>query len=190
MAKAKKKKRKPISQKQHLANQQNAKKSTGAQTRTGKETSAQNATRHGGYSKKKMLMSWEDPAEFDVFYESQWRFYDPQDPYEEMQVDEFIWAIWKIRRLRVYEAMVAEQLTDAVTLANEIRKLSQVHQRLVKLRDTALQQIDIYRGNDPISPKSSPSLQQRIREACTPPSETDALYQALLLDYKRKSPPK
>ena len=63
----------PVSNKQLIANRQNAKKSTGPKTEQGKAIIEQNAIKHGLYSRAAVINSpnlKEDQAEYDLLFES------------------------------------------------------------------------------------------------------------------------
>ena len=90
-------------QKQALANQENAVKSTGPVTEEGKEIVSQNATKHGILSSK-VVLTTESQEEYQMVRQ---RFIDdlkPQGAVEEVLVDRIVIYYWRLQR-----ALVAEQ---------------------------------------------------------------------------------
>jgi hypothetical protein len=84
---------------QVLANRQNAAHSTGPRTPEGKARSSQNRLTHG-LAGRHIVMSGEDPAEFDALLEALWIEHQPETATEEILVEEMAHARWKM--LRIY----------------------------------------------------------------------------------------
>ncbi len=92
----------PISQKQLLANQANAQKSTGPKTNQGKAASSQNAVKHGLYSNDIIVNSphlKEDPAEYESLLSSIHEELKPQTLLQEHLVRKIANALWRSRRI-------------------------------------------------------------------------------------------
>ena len=104
----------PATKKQVKSNRKNATKSTGPKTKEGKAITAQNAVRHGLYSKDLVLNSCnlkEDEDEFEKLKNDLYDDYQPVGPLEESLVDKITNAIWRSRRVaRAEVAIVNRQL--------------------------------------------------------------------------------
>jgi hypothetical protein len=90
-------------QKQRLANKQNAKQSTGPKTDEGKQRSSQNALTHGVYAIESVIPG-EDPADFDALCTEFGQRYHPDGPYERSLVRQMADAEWRMRRNMRLEA--------------------------------------------------------------------------------------
>ena len=95
-----------ISDKQHQANCENAQKSTGPRTPTGKDSSSRNALTHGALTAAAEAVaelgeSAEDLAELQADFVGQ---YQPATPHAHFLVQEFAACVWKLRRLGRVEA--------------------------------------------------------------------------------------
>jgi hypothetical protein len=103
--------RQQISPAKRLANQRNAQKSTGPRTVEGKKKSSQNALTHGLFCQEVVLMT-EDKSLFNVLRHSLIEDLKPQRVLELSFVDEIARTQWKLRRLRLAEAMRHESYFD------------------------------------------------------------------------------
>jgi hypothetical protein len=166
MTKKKNKHKKPTSHRQVVANQRNAQLSTGPQTTEGKEISSRNATAHGCYGGKVLLAS-ESADEFDAFYSGLWEHLAPQDAMERMLVDDYIWECWRLRRLRVHEAQISEEMADVPVrqLLHELSKLSVVQMRVERSRDKAMKQLREHRVRRMAQPEMRSRSKSDPREA-------------------------
>ncbi len=95
-----------ISDKQHQANRENAKKSTGPRTPTGKHSSSRNALTHGALAAAAEAVaelgeSAEDLAELQAAFLDE---FQPATPHAHFLVHEFAACAWKLRRLGRVEA--------------------------------------------------------------------------------------
>ena len=96
-----------ISDKQHQANLDNAEKSTGPRTPSGKRSSSRNALTHGALAAAaaeavaELGESAEDLAELQASFLDQ---YQPATPHAHFLVQEFAACVWKLRRLGRVEA--------------------------------------------------------------------------------------
>ncbi len=86
-----------LSEKQLLANQQNALCSTGPRTAAGKSIASQNAIRHG-LSAQSTVIPGEDPEEFDSFRQMMLDDLAPAGALEVMLTDRIVAALWKLHR--------------------------------------------------------------------------------------------
>ena len=95
--------RKPtVSLRKVESNRRNSQKSTGPKTATGKKTVSRNAVRHGFFSKFLLIQhrdGKESQSEFDDFYASANKHYQPVGWLEELWVEKTaVWS-WRLRRL-------------------------------------------------------------------------------------------
>jgi hypothetical protein len=94
------------SQKQVLANQQNALKSTGPKTNEGKAVAARNSLKHGLLAKEAVITEGEgaeDQAAFDALVSDILTQYQPVGLIEEMLAEKVVVAYWRLRRANRYE---------------------------------------------------------------------------------------
>ncbi len=95
------------SQKQIKANRENAKKSTGPRTNSGKTRTAKNALKHGLLAQDAVLPG-EDPAEFDQHITSFEDTYLPRNRVEKEIVRQIADSSWRMQRLsRIETAVIA-----------------------------------------------------------------------------------
>jgi hypothetical protein len=85
------------------ANRQNARRSTGPKTATGKARVAQNAITHGLFSRQALLPD-EDPQALEGLVEAIRTALNPEGPQEQLLVELMIDALWRRRRLGRVEA--------------------------------------------------------------------------------------
>ena len=105
---------------QIVANQANAKKSTGPKTRAGRDVSKMNALKHGILSKEVVVHgSWinESDEEFAALHQRLWDELVPAGSLEEMLVDQIVTAHWRLRR-----ALKAESGEIALNVGGGHRK--------------------------------------------------------------------
>jgi hypothetical protein len=88
----------PVSAIQLIANQNNAKKSTGPVTVQGKQTVANNALKHGVFSKS-LILSDEDPAEYKSLLDQLLQELHPSGLLEQTLVERIALTLWRQRRL-------------------------------------------------------------------------------------------
>ena len=81
-----------------LANRSNAKKSTGPKTERGKARSRFNAMKTGLHANHRPLPA-EDHKAYQKLSRRLVKLYGPQDPVEEIIVDQILGAIWRVGRL-------------------------------------------------------------------------------------------
>jgi hypothetical protein len=80
------------------ANQNNAKKSTGAKTAAGKSVVAKNAVKHGIFAKQ-LILSDENPKEYQQLFDDLQSALNPVGTLECALVERIAVAIWRQRRL-------------------------------------------------------------------------------------------
>lgn len=102
-------------ERQFLANRQNAMKSTGPRTPEGKEVSSRNALKHG--LRTLALLPTENQTAYQELAEEYYSYFEPEGPVETSLVDEMIWCDW-CRRERAVRAET-QVLAHGVKLAQE-----------------------------------------------------------------------
>jgi hypothetical protein len=90
---------------QILANQANARRSTGPRTAEGKQASSANAKSHG-LTSRSALVSGEDPEEYALFHRSYEDLYLPQNLIQQNMVTELADIEWRLRRVPEIEAQL------------------------------------------------------------------------------------
>jgi hypothetical protein len=90
-------------ERQIRANQVNALKSTGPKTEAGKAASSANALRHG-LTARQIVLSGENPAEFEALREDLARELTPLSAAEALLVDRLAQLFWRLRRVPTFEA--------------------------------------------------------------------------------------
>ncbi len=96
-----------------LANQANAKKSTGPKTAAGKARSANNAIRHGLYSKRTTVLALEDSAKLATMREDYIRQFRPTTSAELIHVETMINSDWRMRRVWELEPASIDFIVEA-----------------------------------------------------------------------------
>jgi hypothetical protein len=84
-------------EKQILANQQNAQHSTGPRTESGKRRSRRNAVRHG-LTAETVIDTLEDAADYKAFERAIKSDYSPQTAIEGQLVSRLASLLWRLRR--------------------------------------------------------------------------------------------
>ena len=98
--------------KQIEASQKNGLKGLGPITPIGKLRSSMNAFKHGGYAHQFVTLG-EDPKEFEVFYQAIWDYVQPENILDEDVVEQFIFCVWKQKRLVIIEtASLSTEMLD------------------------------------------------------------------------------
>jgi hypothetical protein len=98
-----------LSEKQLLANRQNALKSTGPRSAAGRAMASQNALRHGLRSQR-TLIAGEDPNEFQQFRQLMLDDLAPVGALELMLADRIVAGFWKLQRAGGMEAEILDDL--------------------------------------------------------------------------------
>lgn len=114
-----------ISAVQLVANQNNAKKSTGPVTLRGKQAVANNALKHGVFSKS-LILSDEDPAEYKSLLDQLLLELHPSGLLEQTLVERIALTLWRQRRLvraetaNIESGRLAKQIVLAVNQELEL----------------------------------------------------------------------
>src|SRR5215471_2615009 len=90
-------------EKQIIANQHNAKHSTGPRTESGKRRSRRNAVRHGLMAET-VIVSLEDAADYTAFERAIKSDYSPQTAIEGQLVSRLASLLWRLRRTVIVES--------------------------------------------------------------------------------------
>jgi len=102
-------------EKQIIANQQNAKHSTGPRTESGKRRSRRNAVRHGLMAET-VIDNLEDAADYSAFERAIKSDYSPQTAIEGQLVSRLASLLWRLRRTVIVESgllnIQAEKIGD------------------------------------------------------------------------------
>ena len=93
---------KVVSNNKVRANRENAKKSTGPRTLSGKEKVSGNALTHGLTAEKHVIIG-ESIEEFNTFKDSMLKVYEPFGAYEEEIFIKLIELLWRLRRVGAIE---------------------------------------------------------------------------------------
>ena len=93
---------KVVSSNKVRANRENAKKSTGPRTVSGKEKVSGNALTHGLTAEKHVIIG-ESIDEFNTFKDSMFKVYEPFGAYEEEIFIKLVELLWRLRRVGVIE---------------------------------------------------------------------------------------
>ena len=96
---------------QILANQKNAKLSTGPKTPEGKSAAARNATKHGLSGAFRVLDN-EDQGEFDRLLASLRREFAPGTEHESFLVEQMAQSRWRLARIRRIETAVLDRMME------------------------------------------------------------------------------
>ena len=94
-------------QKQILANRQNAQSSTGPKTHEGKAVVAQNALKHGVLARKDVI-SAENQADFDHHVEQMLSSLKPVGPMESMLAMRIISLLWRLKRAEHFQTQTSQ----------------------------------------------------------------------------------
>lgn len=95
----------PVSERKLKANRENAKKSTGPKTLTGKAFSRRNAVKHGlmvNYATDFEALD-ENPSDYRDLLNGLWDQYQPDGRAEEMEVERIALCYWRLKRAWRYE---------------------------------------------------------------------------------------
>ena len=103
-------------EKQIIANQQNAKHSTGPRTESGKRRSRRNAVRHG-LTAETVIVSLEDAADYSAFERAIKSDYSPQTAIEGQLVSRLASLLWRLRRAVIVESGLLN--IQAETICNQ-----------------------------------------------------------------------
>jgi hypothetical protein len=124
-------------EKQILANQQNAQRSTGPRTESGKRRSRRNAVRHG-LTAETVIDTLEDAADYRAFERAIKSDYSPQTAIESQLVSRLASLLWRLRRAVIVESgllnMQAETFQTRPTSEYDVDRLS-IFRKFLHLSD-------------------------------------------------------
>jgi hypothetical protein len=112
-----------ISQRKLDANRRNALKSTGPKTDAGKAVSSQNGITHGLTSRNSPIMPGEDQAEYDMLRDAMIADLKPVGMMQREIVMDLINIRWKLQRVPLIEAAVAERRKRSLISAHRSQVL-------------------------------------------------------------------
>ena len=149
-------------EKQIMANRQNAAKSTGPTSVPGKYISSKNATRHGFYTSA-VLLPEEDRSEYVRLARGVVGYYQPQGVLEQEQVLSIIHTLWQLRRANVVDTELFQmyQICDGqrggvgtafaqdATQGNSFTKLARYQSFLLKKLDVARKELALLQSTHP-----------------------------------------
>ena len=107
-----------VSEKQMLANQQNALRSTGPKTNQGKALASRNSLKHGLLAEEVVITAGEgaeDKHQFSDLLTDLVTHFSPVGPLEEILVEKIAAAYWRQRRASRYEVGILRQKLDTMT---------------------------------------------------------------------------
>ncbi|MBN1457856.1 MAG: hypothetical protein JW912_08390, partial [Sedimentisphaerales bacterium] len=107
-------------QAQLLANRRNAQKSTGPRTVEGKATSAKNATKHGLFARKEVVIS-ENQTEFDALREEMLEELGPVGAMEAILAERIVSLTWRIKRAaQMHDEVIDVKIKDEINCSRPI----------------------------------------------------------------------
>ncbi len=113
-------------QAQILANQRNAKKSTGPRTTQGKTTVSQNAIKHG-FLAQNDIISPESRADFDLYRSQILAELTPESPMESILAERIVTLSWRLKRI----SRIQNQTIDALNTPDTPSPLTKLTQSLL-----------------------------------------------------------
>lgn len=140
-----------ISEKQLIANRNNAKLCTGPN-----DTSKTrfNALKHGLRSNQVVLRD-ESREEFDELCKEVKSFFNPQDGFEDNLVDQIVFAFWRVRRCRYIDRALVEENSDLkgvnwINLFGSgcIDKLTRYETHAINQAISAMKLLAVFRSQD------------------------------------------
>ena len=144
------------------ANRENAIRSTGPRTETGKEISSRNSTRHGLTSRRSILNS-EQQEEFDQLHSELTQEYDPQTPTERDLVLEIADQSFRLRRASKIEADLFNQADDDfLKISSELDKVRRYRTSIERAWHNAIEQIRKIQKQPAVKPVP-PKTAEKIR---------------------------
>jgi hypothetical protein len=102
-------------EKQILANQQNAKHSTGPRTEAGKRRSRRNAIRHG-LTAETVIDTLENAADYKAFERAIKSDYSPQSAIEGQLVSRLASLLWRLRRAVIVESGLLDMQAETIQI--------------------------------------------------------------------------
>jgi hypothetical protein len=190
---------------QIAANQKNAQASTGPRTPEGKAASSQNALKHGGTASR-VVLAFEDPAEFDRVHSEFLRQLKPVTDLEHYMVDDMVAAHWRMTRMQkiirahldraAYEHPSNRPMTAMadVMLSPEVAKLQRYENTYRRAYESAwakLKELQRKRVAEQSEPKSAAAPQPIVRNEPKAPPEiaVAATADRARIDHPASGPP-
>ena len=93
--------------KRSTSSRENAKKSTGPKTPSGKRRSSANASTHGAYAKQ-IVLPCEELPDFEALLQAHFDSWKPVGPIEELLTSEMASTLWRLRRQAPAEASLID----------------------------------------------------------------------------------
>ncbi|MBN2313220.1 MAG: hypothetical protein JXM79_04780 [Sedimentisphaerales bacterium] len=107
-------------QAQLLANRHNAQQSTGPRTAEGKATVAQNATKHGLFARKDVVIS-ENQAEYDALRDEMLRELYPVGAMEAILAERIVSLTWRLKRAaQMHDVVIDVRIKDEINCSRPI----------------------------------------------------------------------
>ncbi len=148
---------------QILANQANAKHSTGPRTEAGKTAVSANATTHGATSKNPFIKG-ESLTEYQSQIDQFEAEFKPVTVHEKFLVREMAGAAWRLRRLHVWEMLILDDCPADVNPFDDddqFRKLNRAHRHIQSLeRSYHRAHREFIAARKPASPENRPAPEQ------------------------------
>ncbi len=149
-----------ISAKQHAANQQNARLSTGPKTPEGKAAVRLNALKYG-LRARDLLIPGEDPAEYQQLWDDLAADWQPQNRTERLHLEQMATAQWLLARLARGERLIYEADLPLDKQLALLREVSTQRARLERSFTSAMQALQQLQKQ----PKSLPQAKPAARES-------------------------
>ena len=163
------KSRKPISDAKREANKQNAQKSTGAKTQSGKDISKMNALRNA-LTGQTVLLPTDDAVAYQAFIDSIYQQWSPVDDQEKRLTQLIADTEWRIHRVAALEANIfavgrIEQPLEAFSESEGVlhAKLHLVYEK--QLKNLALQERRLFNQHKNLTAKLEQLQTDRIEKA-------------------------
>jgi hypothetical protein len=108
---------------QIIANQRNAKKSTGPRTPKGKAAASQNSFKHGLLARQNVICT-ENQADFDLYCDQILSELAPESPMESMLAERIVVLSWRLKRIGYIQAQTIDAM-NADYKSSPLTKLTQ-----------------------------------------------------------------
>src|SRR5262245_39700849 len=153
------------------ANRQNAQRSTGPKTATGKARVAQNAITHGLLSEQALLPD-EDPEALEALAEAVRAAWKPEGAQEDLLVDWMIQTLWRLRRLGDVEAGIFAWKQSSILADRSSRQAGTYERRALTAFSEAPEPPEI---TDPEKHQQAVASAEQMRAQCNEPLATIGL---------------
>ncbi len=162
----------PVSKRRLAANRQNARKSTGPKTPTGKARSARNSIKHGLLSADVVVATGdgaERPQDFHALLDRLVQQFDPRDAIEHALVERVAACFWRLRRAQRFEVGALHEALDQSRRHpddDQLAKLQGALHHTHNLRRHHAEDLQFLQGldlNDPDAVKNARPMLDKIR---------------------------